>query len=139
MTRATGFTLLELLLVLAIITLLGSLVAPSIVGRTAAAHRAHALADMHRIGEALDLYRLDAGRYPTTHQGLAALTRRPDDPPIPAHWNSTGYTESIPVDPWGRPYRYAATSPHAFLLRSLGADDAVGGRGADGDIEVPHP
>ena len=67
------------------------------------------------------------------------LTDRPEIPPIPRHWNATGYIGAIPVDPWGSAYAYAPTTPHAFVLRSLGADAAIGGTGASADVEVVRP
>lgn len=137
--RAAGHTLLEMLLVVAMLATLAALVVPGVVGRTDQASRTRALADMQAIAERLHLYRLDAGRFPTTEQGLAALVERPTVPPVPPQWNPSGYLERVPTDPWDAPYDYVATSDHAWRLRSLGADGAVGGTGADGDVELERP
>lgn len=137
--RAAGYTLLELLLVLAVLGMLAALVAPGMAGRTEQARRVRALADMQTIAERLDLYRLDAGRFPTTEQGLAALVEPPAAPPRPLRWNPDGYLDQALVDPWGAPYAYTATSDHAYRLRSLGADGAPGGSGADADVELERP
>lgn len=137
--RAAGHTLLEMLLVVAMLGTLAALVVPGVVGRTDRALRTRAFADMQAIAERLHLYRLDAGRFPTTEQGIAALVERPALPPVPAHWNPNGYLGRIPTDPWDAPYDYVATGDHAWRLRSLGADGAVGGTGADADVELVQP
>lgn len=138
MTRAAGYTLLEVLLVVAILGVLAALVAPGLVGRTDQVLRTRALADMETIAGGLHLYRLDAGRVPTTEQGIAALCRRPVAPPVPPQWNPHGYLAELPADPWGRPYGYVATDD-GYRLRSLGADGEVGGTGPDADVELERP
>lgn len=138
MTRA-GYTLLEMLLVIALLGTLAALVVPGMATRTAHGDRTRALADMHAIAERLELYRLDGGRYPTTAQGLVALVERPTTPPEPRHWNPNGYLDAVPTDPWGSPYVYAATDAHGFWLRSLGADGTAGGAGAGADLELERP
>jgi len=137
--RRSGYTLLEILLVVAVLGTLAALVVPSTVQRTDPALRARALADMQVIAGRLHLYRLDAGRVPTTEQGLAALVERPSLPPVPSQWNPRGYLEGVRTDPWGTPYAYTATTDYSYRLRSLGADGADGGTGADADIEMPQP
>ena len=122
------------MVVLFIIGLLATLVAPKIIGRADDARRTKAIADMKAIEQALNLYRLDSGVYPTTEQGLEALVRRPDRPPAPRAWNPNGYLERVPVDPWGRPYVYLAESSR-FTLRSYGADGVEGGEGRFADLD----
>jgi len=134
-----GYTLLEMLLVVAVLGTLAALVVPGMVGRTDQTRRTRALADLQTIAEGLHLYRLDAGRVPTTEQGLAALVERPSAPPVPAEWNAGGYLDGVRADPWGTPYAYRATSEHAYRLASLGADGAAGGSGADADVELERP
>ena len=134
-----GYTLLEMLLVVFIIGLLGSLVAPRVIGRTDDAREAKARADMHRIAQGLNLYRLDAGAYPLAAQGLAALVERPTTSPVPPAWNPDGYLDDLPIDPWGNAYLYVRTDEHHFRLRTLGADGRPGGTGAAADIDHGVP
>jgi general secretion pathway protein G len=132
--RDHGFTLLEIMIVVFIVGLLATLVAPRLMGRTDEARRVKATADLATIAQALDLYRLDSGGYPTTPQGLAALVTRPTSPPIPAKWREGGYVDQLPPDPWGNAYVYVATGDR-FLLKSLGADGVEGGEGNAADVE----
>ena len=133
-THDHGFTLLEIMIVVFIVGLLATLVAPRLMGRTDEARRVKATADLATIAQALDLYRLDSGGYPTTPQGLAALVTRPTSPPIPAKWREGGYVDQLPPDPWGNAYVYVATGDR-FLLKSLGADGVEGGEGNAADVE----
>jgi general secretion pathway protein G len=132
--RRRGFTLLEIMVVVFIIGLLATLVAPKVMGRADEARRTKAVADMKSIEQALNLYRLDTGGYPTTEQGLEALVRRPERPPVPRTWNPNGYLERVPADPWGNAYTYLADGTR-FTLRSLGADGAEGGDGRFADLD----
>lgn len=132
--RARGFTLLEIMVVVFIIGLLATLVAPKVLGRADEARRTKAIADMKGIEQALNLYRLDSGAYPTTEQGLEALVHRPDRPPVPRAWNPNGYLERVPVDPWGNAYVYVASGDR-YTLRSYGADGADGGEGKFADLD----
>ena len=134
MTRRAGFTLLEIMVVVFILGLLATIVAPRILGRTDDARHTKAVADIKGIEQALNLYRLDSGGYPTTEQGLEALVRRPDRPPVPSKWNPDGYLEQVPVDPWGHPYVYVADGSR-FVLKSLGADGVEGGDGKYADVD----
>ena len=129
-----GFTLLEVMVVVFIIGLLATLVAPRLVGRADEARRTKAVADMKAVEQALNLYRLDTGGYPTTEQGLEALVRKPDRPPVPRTWNPNGYLERVPVDPWGNPYVYVSDGGR-FTLRSFGADGVEGGEGKFADLD----
>ena len=129
-----GFTLLEIMVVVFIVGLLATLVAPRIMGRADEARRTKAIADMKSIEQALNLYRLDTGGYPTTEQGLEALVHRPDRPPVPRTWNPNGYLERVPTDPWGKAYAYVATGDR-FVLRSYGPDGVEGGDGRFADLD----
>jgi len=132
--RQSGFTLLEIMVVVFILGLLVTLVAPNILGRADEARRTKAMADMKAVEQALNLYRLDSGGYPTTAQGLEALVRQPTTPPLPRAWNPNGYLEHMPLDPWGNAYVYIADGMR-FTLRSLGADGVEGGEGKFADLD----
>jgi general secretion pathway protein G len=131
---ARGFTLLEVMIVVFIVGLLATLVAPRLLGRTDDARRAKAAADLATLAQALDLYRLDSGAYPTTLQGLDALVAPPTAPPVPRAWREGGYVDRVPPDPWGNAYAYVATADR-FVLKSLGADGVEGGEGNAADVE----
>jgi len=103
--RKAGFTLLELLVVVAIIGLLVGFVAPRYFGQIGKSEVTAAKAQIDALGKALDQYRLDTGHYPSTEQGLAALQQRPQSEP---KWNGPYLRKSVPLDPWGRPYQYRA-------------------------------
>ena len=129
-----GFTLLEVVVVMFILGLLATLVAPRVVGRADDARRTKAIADMKGVEQALALYRLDNGGCPTTAQGLDALVQKPERPPAPRAWNPSGYLERVPLDPWGHAYVYLADGER-YALGSLGADGAVGGEGQFADLD----
>jgi general secretion pathway protein G len=122
------------MIVVFIVGLLATLVAPRLMGRTDEARRVKATADLATLAQALDLYRLDTGVYPTTPQGLAALVRRPTTPPVPRAWREGGYVAEVPPDPWGNAYVYVATGDR-FVLKSLGGDGVEGGEGNAADID----
>jgi len=130
-----AFTLLEVMIVVFILGLLATIIVPRLVGRTDEARRVKVIADLKSIAQALDLYRLDAGAYPTTQQGLAALVERPTAPPAPARWNRNGYLDRVPSDPWGRTYVYFRSDDDRYQLKSFGADGAEGGEGVFADID----
>jgi len=134
MKERAGFTLLEIMVVVFILGLLATLVAPKIIGRTDEARRTKAVADMKAIEQALNLYRLDSSGYPTTDQGLDALVHRPTKPPVPRAWNPNGYLERMPVDPWGNAYLYLSDGAR-FTLKSYGADGVEGGEGKFADLD----
>lgn len=129
-----GFTLIEIMVVVFILGLLVTLVAPKIIGRSDEARRTKAAADIKAIEQALHLYKLDNGSYPTTEQGLKALVTKPDSGVIPVRWNPDGYLEKVPFDPWGRSYIYLSNGER-FLLKSLGADGEEGGEGKYADVD----
>lgn len=133
----SGFTLLELVVVIIVLGLLAGIVAPQIIGRLSEAKSTTAKTQIELLSVALDGYRLDNGTYPTTEQGLAALRERPTRGPVPAAWRGPYLRKAVPLDPWGRPYIYRAPgekNPAAFDLESLGRDGKVGGEGEDADV-----
>jgi general secretion pathway protein G len=136
MTRwRAGYTLLEVMVVVFIVGLLVTIVAPRIMGRTDDARTTKVRADLASITQALNLYRLDNGAYPTTEQGVEALVERPSRPPVPKAWRADGYLGRVPVDAWGNPYVYLLQTPERFTLKSLGADGVEGGEGLAADID----
>jgi general secretion pathway protein G len=135
MMRQRGFTLIEVLVVVVILGILAALVVPRIMDRPDEAKRVAAKADVSAVVQALKLYRLDNGFYPTTEQGLGALIARPGTPPAPANWKQGGYLERLPKDPWGTDYQYLAPGVRGEIdVFSLGADKARGGDGNAADI-----
>ena len=130
-----GFTLIEVLVVVAILGILAAIVVPRILDRPDEAKRVAAKTDVGAIVQALKLYRLDNGFYPSTDQGLAALVQRPASEPAPANWKSGGYLERLPKDPWGSDYQYLNPGVRGEIdVFSLGADKARGGDGRGADI-----
>jgi general secretion pathway protein G len=129
-----GFTLIEIMVVVFILGLLVTLVAPKVMGRTEEAKRTKAAADLRAVQQALNLYRLDNGGYPTTDQGLQALVTKPQSGTIPRRWNSEGYLEKVQTDPWGHPYIYISNGDH-YTLKSFGADGEEGGEGKYADLD----
>ena len=135
MRRQSGFTLIEILVVVMILGLLISLAAPRIMGRTDEARVVKAKADIKALEQALNLYRLDSGVYPTTEQGLAALVEEPRTGEPPRNYRSEGYMERLPLDPWNREFLYASDGK-TYTLQSLGADGQEGGEGIDADLDA---
>ena len=130
-----GFSLLELMVVVVILSVLALVIVPRVIDRPDQARAARAQADIAAISSAVNLYRLDNFRYPTTEQGLSALVTRPTTDPVPANWATGGYMDRLPVDPWGQPYQYLSPGVHGdFDVFSYGADGVAGGTGADADI-----
>lgn len=132
-TVQKGFTLLELLVVLGIIALLAGIVGPQVMKHMGASKTKAAMVQVADLSSALDMYKLDVGRYPSTEQGLQALVEKPGDV---NRWNGPYLRKSkIPLDPWQNPYRYVYPGEHGvFDLFSLGADEKEGGEGEDQDI-----
>lgn len=131
--RASGFTLIEIMVVIVILGVLAALVVPRVMNRPDEARVIAAKQDIAAVMQALKLYRLDNQRYPTTEQGLAALVTRPTgDPPAP-NWKAL--LDKVPIDPWGKPYQYLNPGIKGEIdVFSLGADGQPGGTGVDADI-----
>ncbi|QWR78532.1 type II secretion system major pseudopilin GspG [Candidatus Magnetomonas plexicatena] len=133
-----GFTLLEIIVVVFILSLLAAIVAPKIIGRTDDARIADAKIQIRNFETALKLYKLDTGFFPTTEQGLEALVVKPTVGQVPQNYREGGYLENkkIPADPWGRPYVYVSPGAHGdYDIVSYGADGVQGGEGINKDIE----
>ena len=129
-----GFTLIELIVVIVILGLLGSIIAPKFLGKTDTARITKVKTDIGSLESALDLYKLDNYTYPTTEQGLEALVNEPSDPE-PANWQKGGYIKKLRKDPWQRDYLYLSPGEHGEVdIYSLGADGVDGGEDANADI-----
>jgi len=131
--RAGGFTLIEIMVVIVILGVLAAIAVPRIMSKPDEARVKAAQTEIAQLLQALDLYRLDNQRYPTTEQGLMALATRPATEPVPANWKA--YLKQAPADPWGRPYQYLNPGVKGEIdVFSLGADGQPGGEGVDADI-----
>ncbi|MEO7953143.1 MAG: type II secretion system major pseudopilin GspG [Polaromonas sp.] len=129
----SGFTLIELMVVLVIIGVLAALIVPNVLERAEDARATAAKTDVNNLMQALKLYKLDNQRYPTAEQGLQALLVKPTTAPIPSNWKS--YVDKLPNDPWGRPYQYLNPGIRAEIdVMSFGADGQPGGEGKNADI-----
>jgi len=130
--RARGFTLLELLVVVAIIGLLAAYVGPKYFSQIGKSEQALARAQIESFHRALASYRLDVGTFPTTEEGLAVLVTRPANAP---KWNGPYLSKAVPADPWGKPYTYRMPGARGdYDLISLGKDGQPGGQGDAADI-----
>lgn len=133
--KQQGFTLIEIIVVVVIIGILATLVAPKFLGRTDDARITKAKADIKALESALELYKLDNYTYPTTDQGLEALVSAPSSEPLPANWKAGGYIKHLTKDPWQRDYQYLSPGEHGEVdIYTLGADGVDGGEGAAADI-----
>jgi general secretion pathway protein G len=132
-----GFTLIEIMVVVVILAVLGALVVPKILENVDKARVTRAQSDIRAIQTALDLYRLDNFKYPTTEQGLAALVKQPVDPTI-TNYRSGGYLSTIPKDPWNNPYQYISPGADGrdYDIITYGRDGKPGGEGYDADIST---
>jgi general secretion pathway protein G len=135
--RARGFTLIEIMVVVVILAILGTLVAPQILGRIDEARVTKARNDLRLYESALDLYRMDNFKYPTTDQGLQALVTKPNDPNL-KNYRPEGYVKQLQKDPWGHDYIYVSPGSNGqpYDLLSYGADGQPGGTGNDADINL---
>ncbi|UZK67469.1 type II secretion system major pseudopilin GspG [Sphingomonas sp. M1-B02] len=128
-----GLTLVEMIVVLAIIALVAALIVPNVIGRPDQARVTTAGTDIATIASQLTTYRLDNGAFPTTEQGLKALVEKTAVPPLPATFPDGGYISTMPQDPWGKPYVYESNGT-TYEIKSLGRDGKPGGEGVDADI-----
>ena len=131
----SGFTLIEILIVVVILGILGAVVVPNILSRPDTARVQAAQTDLRALSQTLEIYRLDNFQYPSSEQGLESLVDRPSGFPEPKNWNPEGYLKKLPTDPWGSPYLYEKTG-NSYSLISLGADGQEGGEGFDADIRL---
>ncbi len=130
--RQGGFTLIELLVVLVILTLLAGLVGPRVMNQLGGAKSKTAALQIADLEKSLELYKLDVGRYPTTAEGLDALSSKPASA---NGWNGPYVKGAVPNDPWGKPYAFTSPAANGGVdISSLGADGAAGGTGENADI-----
>ena len=133
--REAGFTLIEIMVVIVILGLLAALVVPKLVGRTEEAKRTQTRVQIKSIQQAIELFKLDNGFYPSTDQGLESLVRMPEAGRIAKNYRKGGYLERVPKDPWGNPFVYTSPGQYAdYDISSYGADGVPGGEGEDADV-----
>lgn len=131
----SGFTLIEILVVITILAILAGLLVPRVMDRPDQARVVAAKNDIRAIQSAINLYRLDNGVYPSTDQGLLALVQRPESGNVPRNWKTGGYLERMPKDPWGNDYQYLYPGVNSEVdIFSLGSDGQPGGEGHAADI-----
>jgi general secretion pathway protein G len=130
--KFNGFTLIEVMVVVVILSILAAIVVPKIMDRPEQARITKAKSDVRALEAALNLYRLDNMTYPTTDQGLEALVTKPTDSPEPRNWKEGGYLDRLPADPWGNSYMYLSPGTHGVVdiysggLDIQSADDDIG-------------
>ena len=130
-----GFTLIEVLVVVVILSILAALIVPKIMDRPDEARVVAAKSDIRAITSALKLYRLDNGVYPSTEQGLQSLVKKPETGEVPRNWKGSGYLDRLPKDPWKNEYQYLNPGLHGDIdIFSLGADGQPGGEGVNTEI-----
>lgn len=122
-SRQSGFTLIEIMVVIVILGILAAVVVPNIMSRPDEARIAKAKQDIRALSTALDLYKLDNYTYPTTDQGIEALASKPSSAPEPKNYREDGYLKKVPMDPWQNPYQYLSPGEHGSVdIYSLGPD-----------------
>ena len=125
--RQRGFTLLEIMVVIVILGILASIVVPNLMGNKEKADRQKAVTDIVALENALDMYKLDNSRYPTTEQGLEALVTKPAGDPEPRNYRDGGYIKRLPKDPWGNDYQLMSPGEHGKIdVFSMGLDGEAG-------------
>lgn len=132
-SSAAGFTLIEIMVVMVILGILGTLIVPNIISRPDQARALAAKSDIQQLANTLKQYRLDNGFYPSTSQGLEALVEAPGSFPEPRQYPPEGYLSKLPVDPWGNPYYYLNQGA-SIDVYTFGADGREGGEDYDSDI-----
>jgi general secretion pathway protein G len=128
-SNVSGFTLIEVMVVVVILGILAALIVPKIMSRPEQARLVKVKQDVVAIQSALDLYKLDNGMYPTTDQGLQALVTQPATPPVPRDWKVDGYLQELPLDPWGEAYQYLNNNEKIRIF-------SFGPKGKDGGSEI---
>lgn len=132
--KTSGFTLLEVMVVLVILGLMASFIVPNLLGNKEKADQQKAVSDIVALENALDMYKLDNGVYPTTDQGLQALVTKPSSPE-PRQYRTGGYIKRLPTDPWGNDYQYLSPGDNGVIdVFTLGADGQEGGDENNADI-----
>ncbi|MEA2078326.1 MAG: type II secretion system major pseudopilin GspG [Pseudomonadota bacterium] len=122
-SRAAGFTLIEVMVVVVILGILAAVLVPKVMDRPDEARKVKASQDIRALEAALNLYKLDNYDYPSTDQGLEALASQPGIPPEPANWKEGGYIDRLPEDPWQQPYQYLSPGVHGSIdIYSTGPD-----------------
>lgn len=130
-----GFTLIEIMVVIVILGLLAALVVPKLIGRTEEAKRTQARVQIKNIQQAMELFKLDNGFYPSTEQGIEALVKTPESGRTPKNYRKGGYMDRVPKDPWGKAFVYISPGQHGdYDISSYGGDEVPGGEGEDADI-----
>lgn len=139
--RHSGFTLIEMLVVLVIIGLLASLVGPKLFSKVDSSKVQTAQTQVKMLKGTLETYRLDMGKFPTAEMGLAVLNQAPQDEKLSAKWRGPYLDEALPNDPWDTPYQYSlpGSNNQPFALYSFGADGKKGGEGNDADVGMLPP
>lgn len=134
-TAQSGFTLIEIMVVVIILGILASIVVPRIMDNPDKARVSKAQQDIRAMESSLNMYKLDNFVYPTTDQGLEALVSKPSGSPEAKNWKDGGYLPRLPEDPWGNPYQYLNPGEHGSIdIFSMGADAQLGGEGFMADI-----
>ncbi len=133
MRRQSGFTLIEIMVVVVILGLLAALVVPNIGSNVSEAQRTAARTQIGQIEQTLQMYHLHNGFYPSTQQGLEALVTAPTTSPVPRRYQQGGYMKKVPEDPWGNPYIYRNQNGRILII-SYGPDGEEGGEGVNADI-----
>jgi general secretion pathway protein G len=133
--RQAGFTLIEIMVVVVILGILAAVVVPKIMDRPDEARVVKAKQDIRMLESSLNLYKLDNFNYPSTQQGLEALSTKPSGDPEPSNYKAGGYVKNLPKDPWNRPYQYLSPGVKGEIdIFSLGRDGKPGGESYDADI-----
>lgn len=133
--KQSAFTLIEVMVVVVIMAILAAIIVPKIMDRPDQAKVVAAKQDILAIQNAMDLYKLDNGFYPSAAQGIKALVTKPTTSPVPQNWQAGGYLKAVPKDPWGHPYHYQNPGQHGPIdIYTLGADNKPGGTGFNATI-----